>query len=128
MAVLVTRPHPDSEISAEALRGRGFEVLLAPMLRFEPVASVPRAVCDAFAGNAVEAVLHYSRRSARAFLEAVRADGVEISALAIPHCCISPAVATILRDAGANQVMVAASPDEKALFEALVRALRSGLA
>jgi len=248
MAVLVTRPHPDSEISAEALRGRGFEVLLAPMLRFEPVAflddaevdygaaiatsanalraiepqlaasrltklplfavgertaslarkagfsnviaaqgdaaglrdlvlecvraralkkasvllylagadlsrdlagelgergfsvvtqttyrmipvaSLPRAVCDAFAGNAVEAVLHYSRRSARAFLEAVRADGVEISALAIPHCCISPAVATILRDAGANQVMVAASPDEKALFEALVRALRSGLA
>ena len=248
MAVLVTRPHPDSEISAEALRGRGFEVLLAPMLRFEPVAflddaevdygaviatsanalraiepqlavsrltklplfavgertaslarkagfstvivaqgdaaglrdlvlesvraralkkasvllylagadlsrdlagelgergfsvvtqttyrmipvaSLPRAVCDAFAGKAVEAVLHYSRRSARAFLEAVRADGVEISALAIPHCCISPAVATILRDAGANQVMVAASPDEKALFEALVRALRSGLA
>ena len=248
MAVLVTRPHPDSEITAEALRGRGFEVLLAPMLRFEPVAflddaevdygaviatsanalraiepqlavsrltklplfavgertaslarkagfstvivaqgdaaglrdlvlesvraralkkasvllylagadlsrdlagelgergfsvvtqttyrmipvaSLPRAVCDAFAGNAVEAVLHYSRRSARAFLEAVRADGVEISALAIPHCCISPAVATILRDAGANQVMVAASPDEKALFEALVRALRSGLA
>src|SRR5438477_2260002 len=248
MAVLVTRPHPDSEISAEALRGRGFEVLLAPMLRFEPVAflddaevdygaviatsanalraiepqlaasrltklplfavgertaslarkagfsnviaaqgdaaglrdlvlecvraralkkasvllylagadlsrdlagelgergfsvvtqttyrmipvaSLPRAVCDAFAGNAVEAVLHYSRRSARAFLEAVRADGVEISALAIPHCCISPAVATILSDAGANQVMVAASPDEKALFEALVRALRSGLA
>src|SRR2546421_8840259 len=239
MAVLVTRPHPDSEISAEALRGRGFEVLLAPMLRFEPVAflddaevdygaviatsanalraiepqlaasrltklplfavgertaslarkagfsnviaaqgdaaglrdlvlesvraralkkasvllylagadlsrdlagelgergfsvvtqttyrmipvaSLPRAVCDAFAGKAVEAVLHYSRRSARAFLEAVRADGVEISALAIPHCCISPAVATILRDAGANQVMVAASPDEKALFEAL---------
>jgi uroporphyrinogen-III synthase len=248
MAVLVTRPHPDSEITAEALRAHGFEVLLAPMLRFEPVAflddaevdygaviatsanalraiepqlavsrltklplfavgertaslarkagfsnvivaqgdaaglrdlvlesvraralkkasvllylagadlsrdlagelgergfsvvtqttyrmipvaSLPRAVCDAFAGNAVEAVLHYSRRSARAFLEAVRADGVEISALAIPHCCISPAVATILRDAGANQVMVAASSDEKALFEALVRALRSGLA
>ena len=248
MAVLVTRPHPDSEISAEALRGRGFEVLLAPMLRFEPlafsddaevdygaviatsanalraiepqlaasrltklplfavgertaslarkagfsnviaaqgdaaglrdlvlecvraralkkasvllylagadlsrdlagelgergfsvvtqttyrmipVASLPRAVCDAFAGNAIEAVLHYSRRSARAFLQAVRADGVEISALAIPHYCISPAVAAILRDAGANQVMVAASPDEKALLEALVRALRPGLA
>ena len=248
MAVLVTRPHPDSEITAEALRGRGFEVLLAPMLRFEPlafsddaevdygaviatsanalraiepqlaasrltrlplfavgehtasaarrcgfqqviaakgdavglrdlvlervrskalkkasvllylagadlsrdlagelgergfsvvtqttyrmtpVASLPRTVCDAFARNAVEAVLHYSRRSVRAFLDAVRAEGVEISALAIPHYCISPAVAAILRDAGANQVMVAASPDEKALFEALVRALRSGLA
>src|SRR6202035_5438101 len=38
MAVLVTRPHPDDETTAAGLRARGFEVLLAPMLRFEPVA------------------------------------------------------------------------------------------
>src|SRR5690349_13378863 len=37
MAVLVTRPHPDGEATAEALRARRFEVLLAPMLQFEPV-------------------------------------------------------------------------------------------
>ena len=37
MAVLVTRPHPDDEVTAGALRARGFEVLQAPMLRFEPV-------------------------------------------------------------------------------------------
>src|SRR5712664_2465422 len=37
MAVLVTRPHPDDETTAKALRDRGFEVLRAPMLRFEPV-------------------------------------------------------------------------------------------
>ena len=37
MAVLVTRPHPDDEATAGALRARGFEVLQAPMLRFEPV-------------------------------------------------------------------------------------------
>jgi len=78
-----------------------------------PVSSLPRDVCDAFAASQVGAVLHYSRRSARAFLEAVRAGGVEISALAIPQCCLSPAVASIVRDAGAAQVMVAASPDEK---------------
>ena len=35
MAVLVTRPHPDDEVTAEALRARGFEVLRAPMLRFD---------------------------------------------------------------------------------------------
>jgi uroporphyrinogen-III synthase len=244
MAILVTRPHPDDEFTAASLRARGFEVLLAPMLRFEPVAfddeglrygavivtsanalrgiehrlegskllklplfavgehtaaaarsigfetvisakgdaaslrdlvlasvkaktlkkaspllylvgadlardlagelgergftvvtqttyrmvplsGLPRETCDAFAANGVEAVLHYSRRSARAFLEAVRAAGVEISALAIPQCCISAAVASIVRDAGATQVMVAASPDENALFELLNRALRS---
>src|SRR5664279_3365337 len=38
MAVLVTRPNPDDETTAASLRARGFEVLLAPMLRFEPVA------------------------------------------------------------------------------------------
>jgi uroporphyrinogen-III synthase len=244
MAVLVTRPHPDDETTAASLRARGFEVLRAPMLRFEPVAvhedinarysavivtsanalrgiephlkghrmlelplfavgehtakaarragfthvvsangdaanlrdlvlaslrakelkkastllylagaeiardlaseleesgfrvvvqttykmiavkSLPPETCDAFAANRVEAVLHYSQRSARAFLDAARAAGVEISALAIPQCCISAAVASVVRDAGAMQVVVAATPDENALFEALERALR----
>jgi uroporphyrinogen-III synthase len=244
MAVLVTRPHPDDETTAASLRARGFDVLRAPMLRFEPVAvhedmnarysavivtsanalrgvesllkghrmlelplfavgdhtaaaarragfthvvsangdaanlrdlvlaslrakelkkastllylagaeiardlaseleesgfrvvtqttyrmiavkSLPREACDAFAANQVEAVLHYSQRSARAFLDAARAAGVEISALAIPQCCISATVASVVRDAGATQVVVAATPDENALFEALERALR----
>src|SRR6202012_3602176 len=38
MAILVTRPLPDGETTAAALRAKGFDVLLAPMLRFEPVA------------------------------------------------------------------------------------------
>jgi len=244
MAILVTRPHPDDEATAKALRDRGFGVLRAPMLRFEPIPfqddadarygavivtsanalraivphlagsrllqlplfavgehtaaaareagfgeviaskgdagalrdlvlaavkskqlkkaspllylagadlardlggelgdkgftvvthttyrmvaapSLPREICDAFVAHEVEAVLHYSRRSARAFLEAARSGGVEISALALPQCCISVAVAAVLRDAGATQVTAAASPDENALFEALGRALR----
>jgi uroporphyrinogen-III synthase len=248
MAVLVTRPHPDDEATAGALRARGFEVLQAPMLRFEPVpfhddaderygaiivtsanalraiaphlagsrllklplfavgehtasaardagfgevmtakgdaaalrdlvlasvktkqlkkaatllylagadlardlagelgekgftvvthttyrmipaSSLPREICDAFVANRIEAVLHYSRRSARAFLDAARSGGVEISALALPQCCISSAVASILRDAGATQVTAAAEANENALFEALGRALRSRLA
>jgi uroporphyrinogen-III synthase len=89
-----------------------------------PIPSLLSDVCGAFAANRVEAVLHYSRRSARAFLEAARSGGVEISALAIPHCCLSEAVASIIRDAGATQVMVARAPDEKALFEVLDRALQ----
>jgi uroporphyrinogen-III synthase len=238
MAVLVTRPHPDNEATARALRDRGFDVVLAPMLRFEPVvladdlgqghaavvvtsanafraveaqlapllklplyavgehtasearrlgfakvivaegdaeklrdrvrkdlkaksrrllylagadrsrdlageladhgfdvvtrttyrmaalSGLSRATRDAFAANDVEAVLHYSQRSARAFLEAARADGVEITALAVPQCCISANVAAILREAGALRVLVAATPDESALFGALERALR----
>jgi uroporphyrinogen-III synthase len=106
----------------------GFSVVTQTTYRMIPVASLPREACDAFTANAVEAVLHYSRRSARAFMDAARAAGVEISALAVPHCCISAAVAAVLRDAGATQLMVAATPDENALFGSLTRALRSGLA
>jgi uroporphyrinogen-III synthase len=109
---------------ASELGERGFRVVTQTTYRMVPVASLPRETCDAFAANQVEAVLHYSQRSARAFLDAARAAGVEISALAIPQCCISAEVASVVRDAGATQVVVAASPDENALFEALDRALR----
>ena len=109
---------------AGELGERGFTVVTHTTYRMSPVPSLPREVCDAFAANGIEAVLHYSRRSARAFLDAARSGGVEISALAIPQCCISAAVASVVRDAGAAQVMVASSTDENALFEALDRALR----
>jgi uroporphyrinogen-III synthase len=109
---------------AGELGERGFTVVTQTTYRMVPLSSLPRETCDAFAANRVEAVLHYSRRSARAFLESVRGAGVEISALAIPQYCISAAVASVVRDAGATQVMAAVSPDENALFELLDRALR----
>jgi uroporphyrinogen-III synthase len=108
---------------AGELGERGFSVVTHTTYRMIPVQTLPQAACDAFAANRIEAVLHYSRRSARAFVDAVRAAGVEISALAIPQCCISDPVASIVRDVGATQVLVARSPDESGLFEALDRAL-----
>jgi uroporphyrinogen-III synthase len=109
---------------AGELGDKGFTVVTHTTYRMVPASSLPREICDAFVAHQVEAVLHYSRRSARAFLEAARAGGVEISALALPQCCISLAVAAVLRDAGATQVTAAAQADENALFEALGRALR----
>ena len=109
---------------AGELGARGFTVVTQTTYRMVPVSSLPRETCDAFAANRVEAVLNYSGRSARAFLEAARSAGVEISALSLPQCCISAGVAAVVRDAGAGQVVVAASPDENALFGALDRALR----
>ena len=109
---------------AGELGERGFTVVTQTTYRMIPLSNLPRETCDAFAANQVEAVLHYSRRSARAFLESIRAAGVEISALSIPQYCISAGVASVVRDAGATQVVVAASPDENALFALLDRALR----
>ena len=108
---------------AGELGERGFTVVTHTTYRMVPVANLPQQAVDAFAANRIEAVLHYSRRSARAFLDAVRAAGVEISALAIPQCCISEQVASIVRDVGATRVLVARAPDENGLFEALDRAL-----
>ena len=110
---------------AGELGADGFEVITRTTYRMVALSTLSRETREAFAANEVEAVLHYSQRSARAFLEAARADGVEISALAVPQCCISANVAAILHEAGAVQVLSAASPDENALFGALERALRS---
>ena len=110
------------------LGAEGFSVVTQTTYRMTPVKILPRDVCDGFAAHGIEAVLHYSRRSARAFLDAARDEGVEISALAIPQCCLSETVASVLRDAGASQVLGAATPDENALFDTLERALRTRLA
>lgn len=113
---------------AGELGAHRFNVVTQTTYRMVPIARLSRQVCDGFANQEIEAVLHYSRRSARAFVEATRAEGVEISALAILQCCLSENIAGALREAGAAQLAVAASPDEKALFDALERALRARLA
>jgi uroporphyrinogen-III synthase len=100
---------------------RGFTVVTQTTYRMVVVPSLPEQTRNAFAADQVEAVMHYSRRSAGAFIDAVRAAGVEVSALALPQYCLSTGIATVLRDAGAMRVIVAASPDETALFATLQR-------
>ncbi|MGB5905470.1 MAG: uroporphyrinogen-III synthase [Xanthobacteraceae bacterium] len=101
----------------------GFDVVTVTTYRMIATPDLPTDVCDAFTAGRVKAVLHYSGRSAHAFVAAARAAGLEIMALAVSHCCISANVAAVLREAGATQVAVAATPDEDALFAALDRAL-----
>jgi uroporphyrinogen-III synthase len=108
---------------AGELEAEGFHVVTRTTYRMVPVSKLPQQTIEAFAANAIKAVLHYSRRSARAFIDAARGAGVEISALATPQCCMSDSVAAVLREAGATQLAVARTADENGLFEALQRAL-----
>jgi uroporphyrinogen-III synthase len=108
---------------AGELGERGFSVVTQTTYRMAPVTRLPEEVGAALAAGQVEAVLHYSRRSARAFVDAAGSAGVEISALAIPQCCLSDQVASVMRDAGATRVLAAPSPHENALFAVLDRAL-----
>ncbi|MBN9584069.1 MAG: uroporphyrinogen III synthase [Afipia sp. 62-7] len=110
---------------AGELGARGFTVVTHTAYRMVPIAGFSEAIGNAFRMGVIEAVMHYSRRSARAYLDAARNDGVEISALALPQCCISEAVATVLREAGAMQVAAARAPDEKALLDVVDRMVKA---
>ena len=126
MAVLVTRPHPDDETTAQALRARGFDVLRAPMLRFEPVpfqddADANYGAVIVTSANALRAIAPYIADS-RLLKLPLFAVG-ENTAAAARDAGFGEVVAS-KGDAGATQVTAAASPDENALFEALGRALQ----
>lgn len=68
-------------------------------------------------GGDVQAVLHFSRRSAENFIAGARAADVMEPAMAVRQYCLSEQVAEPLRAAGAHRVMVAPRPEEAALIE-----------
>ncbi len=71
------------------------------------------------AGGDVQAVLHFSRRSAENYVAGAQAAGVTEPAMAVRHYCLSEQVAAPLRAAGAKRVTVAPRPEEAALIELL---------
>src|SRR5689334_13092289 len=109
MAVLLTRPSPDSNRTAEALRARGFEVLLAPMLRFEPV-PLPAdlgqdtdVAPDDEADRAIGAVIVTSANALRAV-----APQLESSSLKrLPLFVVGAQTAAVARKAGFTKVISA---------------------
>lgn len=104
------------------LGARGYTVVTHTTYRMNKTPHFTDEARAAFAAGQIDAVLHYSRRSAKAFVEAVQDAGLEIAAFSLPQCCISDGVAAILREACASRVVVAASPDENAVFDMLARA------
>jgi uroporphyrinogen-III synthase len=80
----------------------------------EPI--LPEAIRSAFAAGAIDGVLHFSARSAAAFLAALKATELE-AALALPQFCLSAGVCEPLAAAGARDLRIAARPDEAALLE-----------
>jgi uroporphyrinogen-III synthase len=108
------------DIAADlAARGRACVTRIA--YRMAPLRHLPAEAASALAGGRIDAVLHYSRRSAETFVAAARDDALEISALALPQCCLSDNVAAVLREAGAGRIQVATTPDEEAMIAAVRR-------
>lgn len=76
----------------------------------------PELVAALEAGD-VQAVLHFSKRSAENYLAGARSAGISEQALAVRHYCLSAQVAAPLAAAGAKRVAVAPRPEEAALVE-----------
>jgi uroporphyrinogen-III synthase len=71
------------------------------------------------AGGDVQAVLHFSKRSAENYVAGARAAGVAEPAMDVRHYCLSDQVAAPLRAAGAKRIAIASRPEEAVLIELL---------
>lgn len=98
------------------LAAHGIDVEMKVVYRI--VAEVfPPVLAAALESGDVDAVLHFSRRSAELFVEGARSSGVAGPAEDVRHLCLSSQVAEPL--AGASRIAVAARPEEAALVALL---------
>ncbi len=102
---------------AGALAAQNFAVRTAVIYRAVAVAVLPRAAADALAAG-IDGVLHFSRRSAEAFVVATHGAGLHEDAVKKPaHFCLSAQVADPLAQAGAADIRIAPQPIEAAMIE-----------
>jgi len=74
-------------------------------------------IAAALVRRALDGVLHFSTRSAQAYLDCASRDGILDAALAPLHVCISRQVAQPLAAAGAAAIRIAPRPDESAMID-----------
>ena len=104
-----------SDLVAE-LSARGIAVEMRVVYR-AVTTPLPGSLVDALKAGEVDAVLHFSRRSAENYVAGAKRAGIVGPALAVRHLCLSAQVAEPLT--GASHIMIAARPDEATLIELL---------
>jgi uroporphyrinogen-III synthase len=105
------------EDRAGDLAAAGLPVHTAVVYRAVKAAHFPPPVAAALAQREIDGVLHFSARSAEAYLDCAARGGIGDQALAPVHYCLSRQVAVPLSAAGAVAVRIAARPDEMAMLE-----------
>lgn len=95
------------------LSARGFVVHTTVIYRAVAAGAFPPVAAEVVAGG-IDGVLHFSRRSAEAYVSAVRDDERALKKPA--HFCLSAHVSVPLAQAGAPDVRVAPQPTEAALI------------
>jgi uroporphyrinogen-III synthase len=79
----------------------------------------PPELTAALKAGEVDAVLHFSKRSAENYIAAACKAGIIEQALAVRHYCLARPIAEPLSGAGAGSIAVAKRPGEAALIELL---------
>ena len=105
------------EDRAGDLANCGIPVHTAVVYRAVKAEHFPPPVAAALTDGALDGVLHFSARSAEAYLDCAARGGVSAAALAPLHYCLSRQVAAPLSAASAAAIRVAPRPDEAAMLE-----------
>ena len=106
---------------AASLREAGFALAVWAAYAARPVESLPPVVAAALSGEAeaLDAALHYSRRSAMTAMRLAAEHGSAGAFGRLKHYCLSADVAVPLVEAGVPAHFVAARPTEDALLAGL---------
>jgi uroporphyrinogen-III synthase len=104
---------------AAALAPHKVTTEMVVVYRAVPVSRLSASAAALLRAGEVDGVLHYSRRSAAAFLAAADGDGVTAALGTLRHFCLSEQVAEPLRAAGLAAIAVAARPQENELLALL---------
>jgi uroporphyrinogen-III synthase len=101
---------------AGRLAASGHVVDTIEVYRAVAEARLPESVEQALAAGEIDGVLHFSRRTALAFVAATDSAMLRGKTLELHHFCLSAQVAEPLRAVGVTRVKIAPSPDEASLL------------
>jgi len=105
----------------ERLATHGFTVKSVVLYDAIAVSALPEVARTALEQHSVDAVLIFSPRSARIFVECIKKAGLEEACRAVRAFCISQAAADALGTLAFQDVRVAAHPNQEELLELLRR-------
>jgi uroporphyrinogen-III synthase len=94
----------------------GAKIVTAVVYRMAKAQFFPAEVISALSQRQIDGVLHFSRRSAEAYIHCAGAAGVTDRALEPSHYCLSRQVAGPLAAAGVVGIQIAPRPNEAALI------------
>jgi uroporphyrinogen-III synthase len=101
---------------AGALGAYAISVRTVTIYRAVKAAALPEATRLALQVGNLDGVLHFSRRTAEAYVDCARAGGLLREALAATQYCVSSQVGAPLAAAGAAEIAIAPHPSEEALL------------